>query len=162
MTKPDTPLISTEALVSRRGAPDLRIIDASWWLDGRDARADFERERLPGAVFFDLDAVSDRNSPYPHMLPSPDIFAEAMGALGVAESDDIVVYDAQGKGYLIQCDRGGYVTFYDASSGIQLNSVDLGSRIDSTPAVFNNMLVVGTRGKGGSGKGPQIVCLKIS
>jgi thiosulfate/3-mercaptopyruvate sulfurtransferase len=96
MTSPDTPLISTEALASRLGAPDLRTIDASWWLDGRDARADFERERLPGAVFFDLDAVSDRNSPYPHMLPSPDIFAEAMGALGVAESDDIVVYDAQG------------------------------------------------------------------
>ena len=61
MTSPDTPLISTEALASRLGAPDLRIIDASWWLDGRDARADFERERLPGAVFFDLDAVSDRN-----------------------------------------------------------------------------------------------------
>ena len=74
----------------------------------------------------------------------------------------VVVYDAQGKAYLIQCDRGGYVTMYDASSGIMLNSVDLGSRIDSTPAVFNNLLVVGTRGKGGSGKGPQIVCLKIS
>ncbi|MEA4870054.1 MAG: PQQ-binding-like beta-propeller repeat protein [Christensenella sp.] len=74
----------------------------------------------------------------------------------------VVVYDGQGKGYLIQCDRGGYVTLYDASSGIQLNSMDIGSRIDSTPAVFNNMLVVGTRGKGGSGKGPQIVCLKIS
>ncbi|KAK0340230.1 hypothetical protein LTR94_031399, partial [Friedmanniomyces endolithicus] len=96
MTSPDTPLISTEALASRLGAPDLRIIDASWWLDGRDARADFERERLSGAVFFDLDAVSDRESPYPHMLPSPDIFADTMGALGVAESDDIVVYDAQG------------------------------------------------------------------
>lgn len=77
-------------------------------------------------------------------------------------SSPVVVYDQQGKGYLIQCDRGGYVTLYDASSGIQLNSMDLGSRIDSTPAVFNNMLVVGTRGKGGSGKGPQIVCLKIS
>ena len=74
----------------------------------------------------------------------------------------VVVYDAQGKGYLIQCDRGGYVTMYDASSGIMLNSIDIGSRIDSTPAVFNNMLVVGTRGKGGSGKGPQIVCIKIS
>lgn len=92
----NTPLISTEALASQLDAPDLRLIDASWWLDGRDARADFERERLPGAVFFDLDAVSDRESPYPHMLPSPDAFAEAMGALGVAESDDIVVYDAQG------------------------------------------------------------------
>ena len=77
-------------------------------------------------------------------------------------SSPVVVYDAQGKGYLIQCDRGGIVTFYDASSGIQLNSIDLGSRIDSTPAVFNNMLVVGTRGKGGSGKSAQIVCLKIS
>ncbi len=74
----------------------------------------------------------------------------------------VVVYDAQGKAYLIQCDRGGYVTMYDASNGNMLNSVDLGSRIDSTPAVFNNLLVVGTRGKGGSGKGPQIVCLKIS
>ncbi|MEN5144694.1 3-mercaptopyruvate sulfurtransferase [Brevundimonas diminuta] len=92
----NTPLISTEALASQLDAPSLRLIDASWWLDGRDARADFERERLPGAVFFDLDAVSDRESPYPHMLPSPDAFAEAMGALGVAESDDIVVYDAQG------------------------------------------------------------------
>ena len=74
----------------------------------------------------------------------------------------VVVYDAQGKAYLIQCDRGGYVTMYDASNGNMLNSVDIGSRIDSTPAVFNNLLVVGTRGKGGSGKGPQIVCLKIS
>lgn len=96
MTQTDTPLISTEALASLMGAADLRIIDASWWLDGRDARADFERERLPGAVFFDLDAVSDRESPYPHMLPSPEVFAEAMGALGVSEADDIVVYDAQG------------------------------------------------------------------
>ena len=74
----------------------------------------------------------------------------------------VVVYDAQGKAYLIQCDRGGIVTFYDASHGTQLSTIDLGSRIDSTPAVFDNMLVVGTRGKGGAGKGPQIVCLKIS
>ena len=96
MSTPQTPLISTEALASRLGAPDLRLIDASWWLDGRDARADFEHERLPGAAFFDLDTVSDREGPYPHMLPSPDAFAEAMGALGVSEADDIVVYDAQG------------------------------------------------------------------
>ena len=77
-------------------------------------------------------------------------------------SSPVVVYDEMGKGYLIQCDRGGYVTLYDASNGLLLNSLDVGSRIDSTPAVFNNMLVVGTRGKGGSGKGPQIVCIKIS
>lgn len=96
MSTTDTPLISTEALAARLGASDLRIIDASWWLDGRDAQSDFERERLPGAVFFDLNAVSDRESPYPHMLPSPQAFAEAMGAMGVEETDDIVVYDAQG------------------------------------------------------------------
>lgn len=92
----DSPLISTQDLADRFGAPDLRIIDASWWLDGRDARAEFEQERLPGAVFFDLEAVSDHDSPYPHMLPTPQAFAEAMGALGVSENDDIVVYDAQG------------------------------------------------------------------
>ena len=96
-------------------------------------------------------------------------YDKATGSIvwSVEQSNDywaspVVVYDAQGKGYLVQCDRGGYVTLYDASSGIQLNSVDIGSRIDSTPAVFNNMLVVGTRGKGGSGKAPQIVCIKIS
>lgn len=77
-------------------------------------------------------------------------------------SSPVVVYDEQGKAYLIQCDRGGYVTLYDASTGDKLNSIDLGSRIDSTPAVFNNMLVVGTRGKGGSGKASVIVCVKIS
>lgn len=74
----------------------------------------------------------------------------------------VVVYDSQGKAYLVQCDRGGYVTLYDASNGNMLNSIDAGSRIDSTPAVFNNLLIVGTRGKGGSGKAPQIICIKIS
>ena len=95
-TPSDSPLISTQALADRLGAPDLRIIDASWWLDGRDARADFEAERLPGAVFFDIEAVSDPASPYPHMLPTPQAFAQAMGEMGISESDDIIVYDAQG------------------------------------------------------------------
>lgn len=89
-------MISTQALADRLGALDLRIIDASWWLDGRDARADFKNERLPGAVFFDLEAISDHDSPYPHMLPTPQAFAEAVGEMGVSEADDIVVYDAQG------------------------------------------------------------------
>ncbi len=95
-TPSDSPLISTQALADRLSAPDLRIIDASWWMDGRDARVDFEDERLPGAVFFDLEAVSDHASPYPHMLPTPAAFAKAMSQMGVTESDDIIVYDAQG------------------------------------------------------------------
>ena len=77
-------------------------------------------------------------------------------------SSPVVVYDEQGRGYLLQCDRGGYITLYDAQYGTELNQLDLGSRIDSTPAVFNNMLVVGTRGKGGSGAAPKIYCIKIS
>jgi thiosulfate/3-mercaptopyruvate sulfurtransferase len=95
-TPSDSTLISTQDLADRLGAPDLRVIDASWWLDGRDARADFHKERLPGAVFFDLETISDQTSSYPHMLPTPQAFAEAMGALGVSASDDIVVYDVQG------------------------------------------------------------------
>ncbi len=77
-------------------------------------------------------------------------------------SSPVVVYDEQGEAYLIQCDRGGYATLYDASTGEKLDSIDLGSRIESTPAVFDNMLVVGTRGKGGSGESAKICCVKIS
>lgn len=95
-TPSNSPLISTQALADSLGAPDLRIIDASWWLDGRDARSDFEAERLPGAVFFDIEAVSDHASPYPHMLPTAQAFGEAISGMGISEADDIVVYDAQG------------------------------------------------------------------
>ena len=91
-----SPLISTEDLAARLGEPDLRIIDGSWHLDGRNARADFERAHIPGAVFFDLDAVSDRDSPLPHMMPSPDAFAASVGALGISADDRVVVYDAAG------------------------------------------------------------------
>lgn len=91
-----SPLITASELAQRLGQPDLRIIDASWWLDGRDARADYEAQRLPGAVFFDIDAVSDKTSPYPHMLPSPEDFSVAVGDLGIGTTDEIVVYDAQG------------------------------------------------------------------
>lgn len=77
-------------------------------------------------------------------------------------SSPVVVYDEDGKGYLIQCDRAGMVKLYDASTSALLYSLDLGSRIDSTPAVFNNYLVVGTRGKGGSGESAKIICVKIA
>ena len=89
-------LISAEDLAARLGRPNLRIIDGSWSLDGRDGRADFEQAHVPGAVFFDLDAVSDAASPLPHMMPSPAAFAAAAGALGVAAADQIVVYDTAG------------------------------------------------------------------
>ena len=91
-----SPLISTVDLVALLDAPDLRLIDASWHLDGRDGRPDFEAARIPGAVFFDLEASSDQVSDLPHMLPSPEIFAARMGELGVAGTDRIVVYDTVG------------------------------------------------------------------
>ena len=93
---PDDPMISTAELNARLGAPDLKVVDGSWFLDGADARALFEREHIPGAVFFDLDAISEQATNLPHMLPSPSSFAAAVGTLGIAAGDEIVVYDAQG------------------------------------------------------------------
>lgn len=90
------PLISTEQLAAIIDQPDVRLVDASWWLDGRDAKADFQRERIGQAVFFDLDGISDHDSALPHMLPPADDFAKAVGQLGIRETDTIVVYDHQG------------------------------------------------------------------
>ena len=83
-------------LAARLGDPSLRLIDASWHLDGRDGQPDFETARVPGAVFFDLEASSDQESDLPHMLPAPEFFAARMGALGIAAEDSIVVYDTVG------------------------------------------------------------------
>lgn len=91
-----SPLISTADLAARLGAPGLRLVDASWHLDGRDGRPDFEAGRLPGAVFFDLEASSDLDSGLPHMLPPPATFAARMAELGIADDDAIVVYDTVG------------------------------------------------------------------
>jgi thiosulfate/3-mercaptopyruvate sulfurtransferase len=90
------PLISTADLAARLGEPDLRLVDASWHLDGRDGRPDFEAARLPGAAFFDLEASSDPDGDLPHMLPSPEAFGARMGGLGLGEADHIVVYDTVG------------------------------------------------------------------
>ena len=91
-----SPLITTADLSARLGHPRLRLVDASWHLDGRDGRPDFEAARLTGAVFFDLEASSDPCSPLPHMLPTPEAFAARMGGLGIAADDSIVVYDTVG------------------------------------------------------------------
>lgn len=91
-----SPLITTADLAARLGDPRLRLVDASWHLDGRDGRPDFEAARLPGAVFFDLEASSDPDCPLPHMLPTPEAFAARMGGLGIAADDAIVVYDTVG------------------------------------------------------------------
>lgn len=91
-----SPLISPVEAAACLNAQDVRVVDASWSLDGEDRRPDFERARLPGAVFFDLEASSDPGSGLPHMLPSPADFADRMGRLGLTETDRIIIYDSVG------------------------------------------------------------------
>jgi thiosulfate/3-mercaptopyruvate sulfurtransferase len=91
-------LVSTEWLASRLGRADLAIIDASWaWpQDKRDLEQEFRARHIPGAVRFDIDAISDHASGLPHMLPSPADFAAAVGALGIGTDSMVVAYDTAG------------------------------------------------------------------
>lgn len=91
-------LVTTDWLAARLGRPGLSVIDASWYLpdQGRDARAEYEAARIPGAAFLDLEAVSDPAAPHPHTLPPPDVFSDEVTALGVEPNDHIVVYDGIG------------------------------------------------------------------
>ena len=88
-------LVSTEWLAGELGTPDLTVLDASWHMPStnRDPRAEYEERHIPGARFFDIDAVSDRDAGTPHMLPGAEQFGCAMGDLGVGSSDRIVIYD---------------------------------------------------------------------
>lgn len=74
----------------------VKVVDGSWALDGTDMHALCLKEHIPGAVFFDIDAISDRSVPLPHMAPSPETFAAAVGRMGIARTDTVVVYDRQG------------------------------------------------------------------
>ena len=89
------PLVSTNWLAEHLGEPGLTIVDASWHMSatGRSGADEFRAAHIPGALFLDIDAVSDRDHPAPHMLPSPEAFGRAMGALGVGRDDRILVYD---------------------------------------------------------------------
>lgn len=91
-----SPLISTADLAARLSDPSIKILDASWHLDGRDSRPDFLEAHIPGAILFDLEAVSDQESDLPHMLPAAAHFAAHMGSLGIAVDDLVVVYDTVG------------------------------------------------------------------
>jgi thiosulfate/3-mercaptopyruvate sulfurtransferase len=88
-------LVSTDWLESELGADDLRIIDATWCLpaDHRHPRAEYEAEHIPGAVFLDIEAVSDASNPLPHMVPSEARFASRMASLGLRDGQRFVVYD---------------------------------------------------------------------
>lgn len=91
-------VVSADWLMERLGKPGLSIIDGSWYLptQNRDARAEYQAAHIPGAVFFDQDAVVSPDSPLPHTLPSPGLFAQFASSMGVDEKDTIVVYDGPG------------------------------------------------------------------
>ena len=91
-------VVSPEWLEQRLEDPTVRIVDASWYLpaQNRDPKAEYAAAHIPGAVFHDQDAIADLSSGLPHTVPSPQAFAEAAGALGLSETDTIVVYDGPG------------------------------------------------------------------
>lgn len=91
-------IVTTDWLAQKLGASDLVVVDGTYFLPNvkRSAEAEYLAGHIPGAVRFDLDAVSDHSNPLPHMLPSREEFAREMGALGIAETDTIVVYDGLG------------------------------------------------------------------
>jgi thiosulfate/3-mercaptopyruvate sulfurtransferase len=95
---PSRNFITTAELAAELGDPDLGIIDASWHLPnaGRTGAAEFKLKHIPGAAFFDIDTIADRDQDLPHMLPKPETLAKAMGALGLGDRMRFVVYDALG------------------------------------------------------------------
>jgi thiosulfate/3-mercaptopyruvate sulfurtransferase len=97
---PDDPrsLVSTAWLDAHMRDPDLRILDASWYMpgSGRDAKAEYAAAHLPGARFFDIDEIADQRSPLPHMAPPVEKFMSRMRAMGVGDGHQVVVYDSTG------------------------------------------------------------------
>lgn len=91
-------LVTTEVLARILDAKDLVVLDATYFLPntGKHGREEYERGHIPGAVFLDIDQISDKSSPLPHMLPPAAQFSAAAGELGIGDTSQIVVYDAQG------------------------------------------------------------------
>ncbi len=91
-------LVTPQWLNAAMTRDTIKVVDASWYLpaQNRDARAEYEAGHIPGAVHFDIDAIADRETDLPHMLPSAAAFAKAAGALGLADTDTIIVYDGLG------------------------------------------------------------------
>jgi Rhodanese-related sulfurtransferase len=91
-------LVGTDWLAARLGQSDVVVVDGSFYLPAmkRDPAAEYLAGHIPGAVRFDIDEIADKSIPLPHMLPSPEQFAQAVGRLGISDRDTIVVYDGAG------------------------------------------------------------------
>lgn len=91
-------VVDADWLEQRLGTPGLSIVDGSWYLptQKRNAKAEYDAGHIPGAIFFDQDVVVDPDSPLPHTLPRPEVFAQHVGSMGISADDTIVVYDGPG------------------------------------------------------------------
>lgn len=91
-------VVSGDWVEKQLDTPGFRVIDASWYLPAqkRNGAEEFAKSHIPGAVFFDQDAIADHTTGLPHSLPSPEFFATEMGKLGISDTDVIVVYDGPG------------------------------------------------------------------
>ncbi len=91
-------LVSTDWLADHLSAPDITVVDGSWYLPdaGRDPKTEYLEGHIPGAVFFDIDDIADTDNPLPHMLPRPEKFASRMRKMGIGDGQRIVVYDGAG------------------------------------------------------------------
>ena len=91
-------LVSTDWLAQHLDAPDVRVVDASWYLpaENRNPLEEYTEAHIPGAVFFDIDEIADTDDPLPHMVPSPEKFASRVRRLGLGDGNRIVVYDGAG------------------------------------------------------------------
>ena len=91
-------LVSTDWLAQHLKDPDLRILDASWYLPdaGRDPKAEYDAAHIPGARFFDIDDISDARSDLPHMAPPIEKFMSRLRAMGVGDGHQVVIYDGAG------------------------------------------------------------------
>jgi thiosulfate/3-mercaptopyruvate sulfurtransferase len=93
-------LVTTDWLAARLGKPGVAVVDGSFYLPAlkRDAKAEYLAGHIPGAAFFDIDAIADHSSDLPHMLPGATLFSDEVGKLGIGNEDTIVVYDGSGLG----------------------------------------------------------------
>src|SRR5499425_3164135 len=98
MTTATDPLVSTEWLAAHVNDANVKVLDATFKLPGGLPlpKDDYLAAHLPGAVFFDVDAVSDHSNPLPHMFPSAEQFGRDVGSLGISNADTVVIYDAGG------------------------------------------------------------------
>ncbi|KVI10261.1 Rhodanese-like domain-containing protein [Cynara cardunculus var. scolymus] len=92
------PVVSVDWLHANLREPDIKVLDASWYMpdEQRNPLQEYQVAHIPGALFFDVDGISDRTTNLPHMLPSDEAFAAAVSALGIENKDGVVVYDDGG------------------------------------------------------------------